>query len=492
MTSSAALSRTSVKAEKLILTEAPTKSGIVHIGLGNFHRAHLAIYTAIAMQKSGGDWGICAYSMRNTKLVDAMNLQDNLYSIVVIGPDTDEVVIPGVHTRSLVGAKALPQLIAQIANPETKIVSLTVTEAGYYMSQSTHGLDFTHPDIKNDLTLGLPKSIYGILAQALQMREAHGAGPLTILSCDNVSENGTKCEALLKEFVARLPAFQNVSKFISSSVTFPNSMVDRIVPGTEARHVEMAKERLGVFDAIPVPAEKFTMWALEDNFAAGRPHWEDAGAIFTHEVEAFEVMKLRLLNGAHSLLAYLGALRDHETIPASRFDTLIEKALRQALFEEYLPSLKMPAGLSADSYIEQLFSRWSNTALGDKTARVGSDGSTKLPQRITVPALDAISNGREPRALGLTVAAWLMCIAPFGGFNPGEFATQMKDPSKDLLLALSKSATSIDDYIARFFSECAILPLELASSNTFTSLVRNFAEIIFNEGIEKAITSALN
>ena len=492
MTSIQALSRTSVPTDKLLLKQKPTISGIVHIGLGNFHRAHLAVYTAIAMEKSGGEWGICAYSTSYKKLVDSMNAQDNLYSIVEIGPDTEEVVIPGIHTRSLVGEEAIPELIAQIANPETKIVSLTVTEAGYYISQVTHGLDLSHPAVQHDLTLQVPKSIYGILAQSLKLRVANAGGPLTILSCDNVSENGRKCGALLKEFISQLPNFSDVASFVNESVTFPNSMVDRIVPGTEERHVEMAEQRLSLKDAIPVPAEKFTMWALEDNFAAGRPHWEDAGAIFTDEVEAFEVMKLRLLNGAHSLLAYLGGLKGCETIPSSRLDPLIEKSLHKVLFDEYLPSLTMPTGFSADEYIGQLYSRWSNTALGDKTARVGSDGSTKLPQRVTVPALAAIAKGKEPKVLALTVAAWLMCVAPLKGFNPGEIAEQMEDPSKDSLVLLSQTSKDLSDFVSRFFSESNVFPSELSTSRIFISLVENYAQLIYSSGVDEAIQAAIS
>jgi len=480
-----------VPTEKLILKEAPTVTGIVHIGLGNFHRAHLAVYTSIAMQKSGGDWGICAYSLRNTKLVAAMNSQDNLYSIVEIGPDTDSIVIPGVHTRSLVGQDDIAELIAQIASSDTKIVSLTVTEAGYYISQRTHGLDLTHPDIAHDLTDQVPKTIYGILSQALELRITNGAGPITILSCDNISANGDKTASLLKEFVGLRAGSDELLNVISSSVTFPNSMVDRIVPSTEPRHKEMAEQRLGLTDSIPVPAEKFSMWALEDNFAAGRPSWEDAGAIFTTEVEKFEVMKLRLLNGAHSLLAYLGALRGCETIPAARFDELIVQALITVLYEEYLPSLEMPSGLTAESYIEELFSRWSNTALGDKTSRVGSDGSMKLPQRITVPALALIKAGKEPRLLALTVAAWLLCIAPFKEFVPGEHATAMKDPAKAKIIALTKDADDIHGYVQSFFNETGVFSSELSDSPIFVNLVEKYVKAIYSQGITEAIQGAM-
>jgi len=485
------LSLRSVTPKNLILKKRPTITGIVHIGLGNFHRAHLAIYTAIAMEKFGGNWGICAYSMRNEKLVSGMRTQDNLYSVVEIGPETEAAVIPGVHTRTLVGESDLPELIAQIANPETKIVSLTVTEAGYYISQGSRGLDIQHPDVINDLSGKISKTIYGILTQALSIRARTGAGPITILSCDNVASNGSQCHSLILEFVEHI-GNSELKDFISTQVSFPNSMVDRIVPGTESRHITMAAERLGVTDAIPVPAEKFTMLAVEDDFIAGRPQWEAAGAIFTTEVEKFEVMKLRLLNGAHSLLAYVGALSGHQTIPESRFDPLIERALREALYKEYLPSLEMPSGLNADTYIEQLFMRWSNTALGDKTARVGSDGSSKLPQRITVPALERYARGEEPKILALTVAAWLMCISEFNGFERGPYAEQMKDPARLKIIEIAKSSADVATLVTRFFAESGVFSNKLSDSASFVQLTTRYTEIIMSQGIAAAITASLS
>lgn len=491
MISTEALSLSSVSPKNLILKKPPVITGIVHIGLGNFHRAHLAIYTAIAMEKFGGNWGICAYSMRNEKLVSAMRDQDNLYSVVEIGPDTEAAVIPGIHTRTLVGEGDLPELIAQIADPDTKIVSLTVTEAGYYISQGSRGLDFQHPDVINDLSGKVSKTIYGILTKALAIRARNNHGPITILSCDNVASNGAQCRKLILEFVEHLGNIE-LKKFISTQVSFPNSMVDRIVPGTENEHIKMAAERLGVDDGIPVPAEKFTMWAIEDNFLAGRPQWEAAGAIFTTEVEKFEVMKLRLLNGAHSLLAYVGALSGHQTIPESRFDPLIESALRKVLYEEYLPSLEMPSGLSAETYIEQLFMRWSNTALGDKTSRVGSDGSSKLPQRITVPALESYERGEAPKILALTVAAWLLCISEFAGFKRGVFAEQMKDPVRPKIIEIAKSSADVATLVTRFFNESGVFSNELSTTASFVQLTIRYAEIIVKEGIIDAISASLD
>lgn len=491
MTSMEKLSRSAISPDKLLLKKRPTITGIVHIGLGSFHRAHLAIYTAIAMEKSGGDWGICAFSMRNEKLVSAMRAQDNLYSVIEIGPDTTATIIPGVHTRTLVGNGDMEELISQIANPQTKIVSLTVTEAGYYISQANRGLDLLHPDVVSDLAGMPPKTIYGILAQALSMRLKNGANPITIMSCDNLSSNGSQCRQLILEFVSYLDGELDLKEFITSHISFPNSMVDRIVPVTEAEHIEIASERLSLRDSIPVPAEQFTMWAMEDDFVAGRPRWEAAGVFFTTEVEKFEAMKLRLLNGAHSLLAYLGALSGYQTIPQSRFDPLIESALRKALYDEFLPSLEMPSGLSSESYIEQLFMRWSNTALGDKTSRIGNDGSNRLPQRITIPALQSYSRGEEPKILALTVAAWLLCISKFSDFDPGPYAEQMKDPAQAKIIEIANSSSDIPTFISRFFKESGVFSNELSSTGSFVQLTTQYAQIIVSKGISEAIRVSL-
>ena len=488
MTNEIFLSRESVSPKDLLLKSAPAKTGIVHIGLGNFHRAHLAVYTAIAMQEKGGDWGICTYSMRSEKTSNAMNAQDNLYSVLEIGPDTRRTYIPGVHTQALAGKKDLRAIIDLIAKPETKIVSLTVTEAGYFISQASQGLDLGNSDIRSDLTMGDPLTIYGILAQSLLRRSSANESAITILSCDNISQNGDNLKRLLNEFIGNLPDCAELLKFVEDNVTFPNSMVDRIVPGSEPQHIQIVKEQLGLVDAIPVPTEKFSMWALEDNFIGGRPAWDVAGAIFTDEVHNFEVMKLRLLNGSHSLLAYLGALRGRETIPACRFDELIELSLRKVIQNEYLPSVEMPQSVDSNNYIAQLFERWSNTALGDKTYRVGTDGSTKLPQRITVPALRLINAGLQPKMLALTVASWLTCVAPFGDFDPGAIATQMGDPKKGRIQSLSKESTSPLDFVEKFFKESEVFSPEISSNDFFTSLVKTYFDSIYMHGITHVLT----
>ena len=492
MSQDSELGKTTAPNSALIIKGIQPKTGIVHLGLGNFHRAHLAVYTANAVAKSGGDWGIYAYSFRNHSLADALTEQDLLYSVIDFAPNTEAVVIPGIHTAAVAGIEACTAVISQIANATTKIISITVTEAGYSISPNTGGLDLAAQDIQSDLAGNTPKTLIGLIVRALQLRLTTNGAPITVLSCDNLSKNGDRTKRQVLEFIQALPANEQEPSlaYLRSSVTFPNSMVDRIVPGTEPRHLQLAQDRLGVHDSSPVPAEPFTMWALEDDFIAGRPAWDEVGAIFTTQVMQFEIMKLRLLNGAHSLLAYFGALDNKETIPDSFFQPFIQGALKAALYDEYLPTLVMPEGLSAQTYIDQLFSRWSNTVLADKTNRVGSDGSTKLPQRLTESVIELISRGQMPELLALTISAWLACIAPISGFNPGPYANSMKDPAQPKLMGFAARSSGATEMVNLVFDEGNIFSPELARLSEFKSRIAEYLEIIISSGIELAVTTA--
>ena len=477
--------------QSAMLLDATPATGIVHIGLGNFHRAHLALYTAMAVKDCGGDWGIFAYSLRSTAIADAMSSQDQLYSIVTISPTSQKIVIPGIHSATIGGPNRVLETLNEIAKESIKIISLTVTEAGYLISQDSDGLNMQAAEIVHDLeNPNSPHSAIGIIVRGLERRQQSHGAPVTVLSCDNLSGNGNRTRQLVLEFIDAMPNSALLRNYVDTSVTFPNSMVDRIVPGTEPRHLEMVEAGLGVHDSSPVPAEEFTMWVVEDNFAAGRPAWEKAGVIFSDDVAAYELMKLRLLNGTHSLLSYLGGLDGQETIPASRFQPYIEAAVRTILYKEFLPTFTMPSALNADDYINQLFGRWSNTVLGDRTSRVGSDGSTKLPQRITEPVLFHAQSGHTPHYIALTVAAWLACIAPLNGFEPGENANAMKDPAKAKLVELASRTTDPYTFVASIFEELDIFSTELAALPEFVHEVSEFLNQILTEGIERAAASA--
>ncbi|QSE92815.1 mannitol dehydrogenase family protein [Rhodococcus pseudokoreensis] len=479
------LSRRNVPAAALIHRRVPEGTGIVHLGLGNFHRAHQAVYTALAMEREPGPWGILGVASRSSAVADAMTAQDLLYSVVEISPGGSRVSVPGSHTGTVVAEQDPESVVHAIADPATKIVTITVTEHGYTVSPETGSLDLDSDAVRRDLAeSSTPRTTIGQIARALALRASTHGTPITILSCDNLLANGRQTERLVREFVGtfRAPLRDEVLGWMDASVTFPNSMVDRIVPSSSDRYNETALTHLGVRDTIAVPAEPFTMWVMEEKFAAGRPAWEHGGALFTDDVEPYELMKVRLLNGTHSLIAYLGALDGCATIPESVARPFVEDAARRILRDEYLPTVTVPEAVDTDDYIRQLFSRWSNTALGHRTSQVGSDGSVKLAQRIPIPALEHLGRGDVPQFLALTVAAYLACIAPLPGFEPGPHARSMTDPARPRLAGMADNAASTTEFVRSVFVDGGLFPSVLATHTEFVSRIADFVDIIVRHG----------
>lgn len=475
---------------------APTAPapGIVHLGLGNFHRAHQAVYTDAAVRKDGGDWGITGISNRSSAVVDAMKAQDMLYTVVEISPERQRFSVPRVHVDAFVAAHDLARVPQTIAAASTKIVSLTVTEHGYTYSPTTGGLNLAATSVQHDLTTGNnPRTPVGQIVRGLQRRMNTHGSPITVLSCDNLANNGHHTQLLVNEFVSHLPAAEasDLTQWINANATFPSSMVDRIVPATTDNYREAVAAAVGYSDSIPVPAEPFTMWVLEDNFAAGRPAWEAGGAIFSTEVAKYEQLKVRLLNGTHSLIAYLGALSGAATIPESVAVDYIESAARSVLQNEYLPSVSVPGGVNVADYEEQLFSRWRNTALGHRTSQVGSDGSVKLGQRIPLPALELLAGGSLPQHLALTVAAYISCLSPLAGFDPGPEAAAMEDPARSLLTGLASESGSGRELARKVLGIHHLLGEMLGGHDDFINRTGEFIDIIHRHGPRAAARDAL-
>lgn len=472
----------------------PSAAGILHLGLGSFHRAHQAVYTAAALEAAGGDWGIVGVASRSRSIVDAMHAQDFLYSVATIAPGSTSLNIPGVHTDAFVGAEQPERVVAQIADSGIRIVTLTVTENGYSYSPATQRLDLDDDAVRSDLRGGAPRSTIGQLARGLQARAAAGGAPISILSCDNLSANGKHTAKLVREFLQELPGSEGADAlaFLDRGVTFPSSMVDRIVPSTTPELRTRVSTLLGARDDIPVPAEPFTMWAVEDAFAAGRPAWEAGGAVFTDEVALYEQMKVRLLNGTHSLIAYLGALTGVGTIPeAIRLDG-IAKAARAVMDDEYEPSIEVPSGVDIRAYESELFERWENTALGHRTSQVGTDGSVKLRQRIPEPALLALGRGDMPHLIALTVAGYLSCIAPLPGFDPGLHAAAMTDGSRERLAGFAATARNGRELATRVIAELHLFGAELGAEDAFIARVGDLIDTIRRQGVDAAITDAVS
>ncbi|WP_433675935.1 mannitol dehydrogenase family protein [Microbacterium gorillae] len=472
----------------------PAGTGILHLGLGSFHRAHQAVYTAAAIAAEGGDWGIVGVASRSRSIVDGLRAQDFLYSVATISPDATSLSIPGVHTDAFVGADEPARVVSHIADSRTRIVTLTVTENGYSYSPATQHLDVDDEGIRRDLHGGAPLTTIGQLARGLQARALAGGAPIAVLSCDNLAANGKHTEKLVREFLQELPGGEGADTlaYLDAAVSFPSSMVDRIVPATTPALRDRVGLLLGASDAVPVPAEPFSMWAIEDAFPGGRPAWQLGGAVFTDEVARYEQVKVRLLNGTHSLIAYLGALSGVDTIPEAIGRTAIAEAARAVIRGEYEPSVEAPTGLDLRDYEGQLFERWANSALGHRTSQVGSDGSVKLRQRIPEPALLALGNGHLPHLIALTVAGYLSCMAPLSGFEPGAQAAAMTDPARDSLSAFAATVRSGRDLARHVIADLRLFGAELASRDAFIERVGELTTMIQRHGVDAAIADAVD
>ncbi|MER7399325.1 mannitol dehydrogenase family protein [Streptomyces sp. NPDC000151] len=475
-------------------TLTPAETGVVHLGLGNFHRAHQAVYTAAALAREDGPWGVLGVAGRSAGVADALRAQDLRYTVAEVSPDGLRCTVPAVHTGVLVAAREPEQVQRALAAAGTRVISLTVTEHGYTYSPRTGGLDLDHPGIRADLRGNrlAPQTTVGRIVRALQERAATHGAPVTVLSCDNLIGNGDHTRRLVEEFTAQLPAGEReeLSAWMAAgNVTFPNTMVDRIVPATTDAERTAVAEALGLRDDVPVPAEPFTMWVLEDRFAASRPAWEAGGALFADDVEPYELLKVRLLNGTHSLIAYLGALDGRDTIPESTAQPFVTEAARAVLWNEYLPGLTVPDGIDLEAYVTQLFTRWANSALGHRTRQVGSDGSVKLRQRVPGPALLQLRSGRMPHHLALTVAAYLCCLAPSAGFDPGEHAAAMADPARDHLAALRARTPDGPSFATAVLND-GLLGDDLPEHPEFAARTGEFIDLIHTRGPRAAATEA--
>lgn len=478
------LNRSSLPDGLRIGAPAPERTGMVHLGLGQFHRAHAAVNTALALQASPGDWGIVGVANRSRHVADGLRSQDFLYSVLTLDPAAEEVGIVDVHRRALVAHDEPDQVLAALADPQHRIVTLTISEKAYHRTTSGEA-DLTA--FADEIAAGRATSPLGLLAHGLRQRAASQA-PLTVLSCDNVQGNGDAARQVLFGYLQALGTDDATLGWIEQNVTFPNSMVDRIVPGTTDETRARVEQLLGLHDQVPVPAERFTMWVMQDHFAAGRPQWEAAGAIFTDEVDRYELVKLRILNGMHSLISYLGALDGRETIPAAREQDFVEQAVRAAIYDECLPSITLPTGFDFDAYVEELFVRWSNTSLGDRISRVGSDGSAKLLQRLPEPALLALGQDRMPQMMALLLAAWIACVTPIDGLDAGPVAAAMDEPQREELARIAGGRSPEEQVRAvldRYF------PAALAGNDEFAARAAELLAIIVRDGVRAATREAL-
>ncbi|VVP27048.1 Polyol:NADP oxidoreductase [Pseudomonas fluorescens] len=390
-----------------------TRQGIAHIGVGGFHRAHQAYYTDALMNTGKDlDWAICGVGLRteDRRARDDLKAQDYLFTLLELG-DTDdtEVRVIGAIRDMLLAEDGAQALIDKLASPEIRIVSLTITEGGYCIDDSNGEFMAHLPQIQHDLAHpDAPTTVLGFLCAALVKRRAAGTRAFTLMSCDNLPHNGAVTRKALLAFAALRDA--ELRDWIDSNVSFPNAMVDRITPMTSTEHRLQLADRHAVDDAWPVVCEPFAQWVLEDKFVNGRPAWEQVGVQFTDDVTPYEDMKIKLLNGSHLALTYLGFLKVYRFVHETMNDPLFVRYMRAYMDLDVTPQLSPVPGIDLAEYKNTLVERFSNQAIADQLERVCSDGSSKFP-KFTVPTINGlIADGRETKRAALVVAAWALYL----------------------------------------------------------------------------------
>jgi len=481
------------------LAEQP---GIFHLGVGGFHRSHMAMYTCEALRQPGAvtdGWSICGVGMMpaDAAMRDALGPQDNLFTVLSRGQSTNEARVCGAITKYMLAPDDPAAVVAQMSAASTRIVSLTITEKGYCASDlGAMKLDATHPFVTHDAsTPTLPKSGLGFVVTALAQRRAAGIAPFTVLSCDNLQGNGTTARTLtlaMAELMA--PALgadgKGLAEWIASSVPFPNTMVDRITPATTAE-VREAVRAHGIEDAWPVAAEDFAQWVIEDEFPLGRPPWEKAtpvgaesAALLVEDVVPYELMKLRLLNGGHSSLAYVSYLLGHRTTDAAMADGDVSTFV-QAYMAEVRPRVAAVPGVDLDAYQARLIERFSNPAIGDQIQRLCEDGSQKMEVFIAPPTRESTALSAPTSCAAFATAMWIQYRS---GVDCDGVPIEITDPgAAPSLQPLAVDAVAAADVpTSRAFVQAA-LGLSLAESDTFVEGVAQALATLKSDGPRAAL-----
>ncbi len=413
---------------------AALKHSIVHIGVGGFYRAHQAVYLDDLIKLTGEtDWAYCGVSLlpQDARMRDAMRDQDCLYSVIERSAEGDSPRLIGSIVEFLFAPDNPEAVLEKMADPATRIVSLTITEGGYYVNQGTGQFDPSHPDIVHDLAHPhTPVCSFGYLAEALERRRQRGLPPFTVMSCDNLQNNGDVTHDMLIAFTAlRDPA---LSQWLEQHGAFPNSMVDRITPATTDEHRALVKARFGIDDAWPVMTEPFKQWVIEERFPLGRPAWEKVGAQMTHDVLPYEKMKLRLLNASHQALCYIGMLLGYEFAHEAMADAGIRQLVRDMMDKEVTALLPAVEGIDLEQYKLTLIERFSNPAIRDQLTRIGTEGSARIPKFVLPSIREQIARGGPNQLLCFTVACWIRFL---GGSTDAGVALTIIDPMAERLRA---------------------------------------------------------
>jgi fructuronate reductase len=444
--------------------------GVAHLGPGAFHRAHQAWYFDRLLAHDPR-WAVAAIAPRRSEIRDALAPQDGLYVLAELDKTISYRVIGALRALH-VAAEDIDGTLQRLVAPTTRLVTLTVTEKGYCLDAQGE-LDLTHPAIRQDIAMPhAPRTAVGWLTLALARRRAAGTSPFIVLSCDNLADNGGK----LKRAVLRLAGTRDVdlARWIEDEVRFPASMVDSITPATTDALRQQVRQATGLDDAWPIQRESFVQWVVEDALGSGAPDLASVGVTLTKDVGAFERAKLRLLNAAHSTLAYAGTLRGHGTVAEAMQDSALAGFVRDLMRAEIAPTLEPPAGLDLDAYIEAILARFRNPAIRHELAQIAWDGSQKLPVRVLDTLCEARQQGRAFDRLAMPLAAWMRFIR-----QCAKTGVAITDPLADRLVAIGSACIGDAAHdVARFLALDVVFPADLAHDTQIrTALERAYARL---------------
>ena len=419
---------------------------IVHIGLGNFHRAHQALYLdQLAAQGISTEWGITGVSLRHRRMKACLSAQDGLYTVVQRGEEQDSARVVGSICQSYYAGEDMEAILAALTDKQTRIVTLTITGDGYCIDRSTGQFDRSRGDaLAEPHTLNHFSSAWAYLAEALDRRRRAGIAPFTVVSCDNVKDNGGAARSALVSFAElRDPA---LSRWIDRNVAFPSTMVDRITPKTGPAECDFVASVFGIVDRSPVLTEPFRQWIIEDEFCNGRPPLEEVGVEFVSDVKLHKLAKTRILNGSHCAISYLAILAGYERLNEAMRDPLLCRYVQRLMQDEIAPLLPAVPGLDFGEYCATVIGRFSNPRITDQLSRLAARGSTKMPTYLLPSLHEAIAAGRSHDLLLLAVAGWIRYLR---GTDLTGRVIQIDDPQSTLLKTLATIGQNNPDPLMR-------------------------------------------
>ena len=460
--------------------------GIVHLGVGAFHKAHQARYTEAVLNQFGGDWRITGVSLRSAEAHRQLADQDYLYTLEVRDGSNCQRQVIGALADLIVAPQHPQRVVAALSAAQTAVVTLTVTEKGYCLSPQSSRLDCEHPDIHHDLAHpDHPRSALGYLAAGLRVRRQLQRPGLTLISCDNISGNGEKLRHALLGFCQLLdPA---LAQWIDRHCRFPSTMVDRIVPASSDSDILHLEQATGYRDRAAVFTEPFSQWVIENNFAGPVPAWNRVGAEYVDDVAPFETMKLRMLNAAHSAIAYIGVLAGYPTVDTLMAVPALHRFVESLMRDEAAPTLALPAGYDLRDYRQRLLQRFANTALQHRCQQIAMDGSQKNPNRLLPILRWQLEHDGPIACTTAALAAWLRYTQ---GVDEAGNQYQVDDPMAAQFTALFETrGRKAKDYLPGFRSMNSLFPQDIASSDRAFNAIAEWLERFESQGVAAAITA---